>query len=289
MNHHEIEQQAIIDRYIMHRLNATERLAFQEHFFSCDECFSKVQTSAQFVAAAKHSARKGILSEVEAAPAITVVSWWANWFKPAFALASAAAVLLAIGLGWVLLSQIPKLREEVARERQAREQVAREKDQNLQTTKEELEKERQALAAAKSEQEKLQAQLNQQIAQNKPSEIPEPIGQAQANAPIVLLEAQRDAKAESNALNIPAAAKMATLWIELAPDARFTSYQLQIFDQAKRLVTTVNGAKLNSYGALAVNVPARTLQHSKYVVKAYGEKDGVRELIGEYNLTVRKQ
>ena len=286
MNHHEIEQQDIIDRYLMHRLNATERMAFQEHFFDCDECFGKVQTSAQVVAGVKHSSRHGILSEVETAP---VVSWWANWFKPAFALASAAAVLLAIGLGWTLFSQIPKLRDAVARERQAREQVAREKDQNLQSTKDELEKERQALALARTEQEKLRAQLDQQIAQNKPSNLPAPIGQVQANAPIVLLEAQRDAKAASNQLSLPAAAKTATFWIELAPDARFDSYQLQIFDQGKRVVTTVNGAKLNSYGALAVNIPARALQPAKYVVKAFGIKGSQRELIGEYDLMVRKQ
>ena len=106
--------------------------------------------------------------------------------------------------------------------------------------------------------------------------------------PIVLLESQREAKSESNQLNIPGGAKTATIWIELAPDARFDRYQLQVFDQAKRLVTTVNGAKLNSYGALAVNVATRTLQPAKYVVKAFGEKGGQRELIGEYNLTVRK-
>lgn len=291
MNHHEIEQQDIIDRYIMHRLHATERQAFQEHFFGCDECFGKVQTSAQFVAGVKHSSRKGILAEVAAEP--VTVAWWANWFKPALALASAAAVVLAIGLGWTLFSQIPKLQNEIAQERQAREQITREKDQSLQASKDELEKERQALATAKAEakaeQEKLQSQLNQQIATNKPTNVPEPIGQVQANAPIVLLEAQRDAKSESNQLNIPRGAKTATIWIELAPDARFDRYQLQVFDQAKKLITTVNGAKLNSYGALAVNVATRTLPPAKYVVKAFGEKGGQRELIGEYNLTVRQQ
>ena len=292
MTHHEIKQQEIIDRYIMHRLKATERQAFQEHYFGCDECFGKVQTAAQFVAGVKHSSRKGVLSEVVVEPAITVVAWWTNWFKPAFALASAAAILLAIGLGWTLFSQIPRLQNEVAQARQAREQAAREKDLSLQASKDELEKERQALATAKAEakaeQEKLQAQLNQQIANNKPTNVPEPIGQVQVNAPIVLLESQRDAKSESNQLNIPGGAKTATIWIELAPDARFDRYQLQVFDQAKRLVTTVNGAKLNSYGALAVNVATRTLQPAKYVVKAFGEKGGQRELIGEYNLTVRK-
>ncbi len=298
MNHHEIEQQEIIERYTIHRLSAMARKAFQEHYFGCDECFSKVQTMAQFVAATKHSSRRGILYEVESES--VAVAWWANWFKPAFALASAAAVLLAIGLGWTLFSQIPKLREELARERQAREQISdekylsNEKLKRLEGSKDMLEDalgfKHDALATAKAKQAKLQAQLNQ-IAQNKPTGITAPIEQVQsnANAPIVLLESQRDAKSESNLLALPSAAKTATLWIEFAPDSRFTSYKLQIFNQEKKLLTTINGAKLNSYGALAVNVPARVLSSAKYVIKAFGIKDSQHELIGEYDLTVLKK
>ena len=283
MNHHEIEQQEIIERYIMHRLPAAQRLTFQEHFFGCDECFEKIQSSSKFIAGVKENSRLGYFPEFSTKRNRRVI-FIDNLFKPAFALASAIALVLAFVLGWLLLRQIPKLREEVAFERKAREQISNEKDQSLQVVKDELEKERQALALTKAEQEKFKLQIEQQVAQTKP--LLEPVGQVEANASIVLLEAQRDAKAESNVLKIPSSSNVATLWIELAPDPRFTTYQLQIFDDAKKLITTVNGAKLNSYGALAVNVPALNFKSGKYVVKAFGSKGEKLDLIGEYKLSV---
>jgi hypothetical protein len=36
MNHHEIEQSEILERYVRHQLAEDERLAFQEHYFGCD-------------------------------------------------------------------------------------------------------------------------------------------------------------------------------------------------------------------------------------------------------------
>ena len=59
MNHHEIEQDEIVERYVRHRLAADERLAFQEHYFACDECFAQVQTTARFVAGVRQAARAG--------------------------------------------------------------------------------------------------------------------------------------------------------------------------------------------------------------------------------------
>ena len=39
---------------------------------------------------------------------------------------------------------------------------------------------------------------------------------------------------------------------------------------------------------LAVNVPAALLPNGKFLVKLYGAKGGGRELVGEYDLTVRR-
>ena len=273
---------------------------FKSIFSDAMNASRKCKLRRNLLPGVKYFSRKGLLPQCPPDQKLSVISWLENWLKPAFAFASAAALILAIGLGWVLLKQIPTLREEIARERKAREQISDEKffsDEKLKKLEasndireDAREVERDALAVVKAENEKLQAQLKQ-IAKVKPAAMPAPIKQSQVdpNAPIVLLESQRDAKAESNLLNIPSAAKTATIWIELAPDARFTSYQLQVFDQAKKLVATVNGAKLNSYGALAVNVPTHNLPSAKYLVKAFGQKNGIRELIGEYNLTVQKQ
>jgi hypothetical protein len=104
-----------------------------------------------------------------------------------------------------------------------------------------------------------------------------------------VLEAVRNPGDRVNQLSLPANAPTALIWLDVEPGNRFGDFQLQILDSNKRLVETVNGAKPNSYGALVVNVPARSLQSGRYVVKLYGMSGGQRELVGEYDLQVRRQ
>ena len=89
-------------------------------------------------------------------------------------------------------------------------------------------------------------------------------------------------------LTLPANASSAILRIEVEPGSPFTSFQFQLFDSSKRLVTTATSGKASARGSVAVRVPAEALQNGKYLVKCYGVRDGQRELIGEYDLLVRK-
>ena len=67
MTHQEIEHQDIIERYVRNDLSATDRGAFQEHFFACDECFEQVQTTERFIAGVNHAAATGVLQNAPAA------------------------------------------------------------------------------------------------------------------------------------------------------------------------------------------------------------------------------
>src|SRR2546423_6852756 len=140
MNHPQIQEEEIVERYVQHRLALEERLAFQEHYFACDEYFAQVQATARFIAGARQAARAGILDNGTTKAG---AAGWANWFRPAFAVTAFAALVLAVALGWLLLSQLPKLRSDLARERQAREQVERENQQRLAQADEALTNERQ--------------------------------------------------------------------------------------------------------------------------------------------------
>lgn len=287
MTHQEIEQQEIIERYVRHKLTPDERRAFQEHYFSCESCFAETQTAARFVAGVRNAARAGAFDAATAGNE-GAAAWWMGWLNPAFACAAAACLVLTVALGWVVFKQLPALREEAARERQAREQAARDKEAGLAQAQAELERERRLSAEERAAREELQTRLDE-LAQNSPSRRPDAVGEAQANVPLVLLEAQRDAQAGSNQLVLPAGAKSATLWVELAPETRYESFQLEVLSADKRLLTTIAGARANSYGALAVTVPARMLQRGKYLVRAYGVKGGQHTLVGEYDLLVRRQ
>ncbi len=296
MTHQEIENHEIVERYVRHQLSLDDRRAFQEHFFACDACFNKVQMTARFVAGVRQASVGGGLAQAASAtPAVaTSTAGWANWLKPAFALATAASLGLAILLGWLLLSQMPKLRDDARREREMREQLERDqqelekaKQQGVERATSELEREREALAQEKSEREKLQKQLAE-LTRNQAPPAAGAKNQPAVNAPIVILEAVRDSQT-ANQLTLPEHAASATLWVEVEPGNRFTGFNLQLITSGGRLVTSVKGAKRNAYGAVAVNLPASLLRVGKYIVKLYGLEPGKRELVGEYNLTVSQK
>jgi len=280
MTHQDIEEKEIIDRYVLDQLNPDERRAFQEHYFSCDECFEQTQMHARFIASVRQASNAGILtasSTENLRP--TGSSLWMSWLKPAFALTATASIALAIALVWLVFNQIPRLRQEILRERQSREQSERENQQNIDRAKEDLENERRQLEVERGERAKAQGQVGELATNREP----------QPNVPVVILEAVRSSPDKVSQLNLPATAGSAMVWIDVESGNRFNSYRLEILDSSKRPVETIAGAKPNSYGALVVNVPAKSLQSGKYVVRLYGVKGEQRELVGEYSFEVRKR
>ena len=280
MTHQEIEEKGIIERYVLRQLAPDERSAFQEHYFSCDECFEHTQMQARFIASVRQASKAGILtasSTESLRPRGS--SLWMGWLKPAFALTATASLALAIALVWLVFNQMPRLRQEILRERQAREQSERENQQNIDRAKEDLENERRQLEVERGERVRAQGQV-EELARNR---------EPQPNVPIVMLEAVRSSRDKISQLNLPATAGSAMMWIDVESGNRFDSYRLEILDSSKRLVETIAGAKPNSYGALVVSVTTKSLQSGKYVVKLFGVKGGQRELVGEYDLEVRKR
>lgn len=182
---------------------------------------------------------------------------------------AAVALVLAAVAGWLLLHQMPQLRQELARERQRREHIEREIQQTLNQTVEQLRREREA-----------RAKLENQLALATGPEV---------NVPLVILEATREAEGAGNQLTVPAGAKHLVLWLEVEPGTRFGSFRLQVYTMENRLVQTVEGLKKNAYGALAVSLPAEAFQAGGYQVKLYGVGRQQAALVGEYRLHIRRQ
>jgi len=103
--HSRIEQEEIVERYARKQLTPKERLAFEEHFFGCDECFQKLQEMQQFLAGMRDAGERGLLNEKAAAEGLS------RWFLPA--LAATCAALLGAASGWMYFHEIPLLRREL--------------------------------------------------------------------------------------------------------------------------------------------------------------------------------
>lgn len=259
MTHQEAQLNDTIERYVRHQLSAEERRAFQQHYFQCQECFEQTQTMAQFIAGIQQASRKGLLAESAERP------WWAKLFKPAMVLATSAALLLAIWFGRSLFNaNLP-----------AKENLATAQSPTPEPTK---------TSATPIVEENRKPQQQDLLAQNRPTPIPE---LAPGKAPFVTLDSERDASNATNQLTIPVNAANAILRVEIEANSPYSGFQFQIFDSAKRLVTTISG-KANAKGTVSANVPAQLLQSGKYVVKCFGQRHGQFEPIGEYRLQVQK-
>ncbi len=249
MTHKEIAERDIIEAYVLDRLTAEDRQAFEEHFFGCDLCFSHVQESNRYVHGLRKAAETGVLPPVLDDPA---GGWLAGWLRPAFGASVAAALVLASVSGWLALVQMPKLRNETASQQR------------------QLDETRQRISG-------LEQQLAQQSAVNRFPTI-------EANLPLVMLEASRAAGA-ANILTIPASATHAAVWIELGPEARAEPFRLEIRASSNQLVESIAGLRRNRYGALSAGVPAEHLTAGTYTARVFGANGA---LVSEYRLDIQR-
>lgn len=152
---------------------------------------------------------------------------------------ASVAVLLAGVVAWLLLYHVPQLREELARQEETRRR---------------FEQDRQALAQA-AEQLRHERELREQL-QNQLARL----AGADANVPLMMLDATRAADSSANTLAIPTSARSVVLSIEVGPGTRLESFRLELSSSDHQLIQTVDGLKKNSYGALAVGRPAESLR-----------------------------
>lgn len=248
MTHEEILKGELADAYVRQRLSASERIAFEDHFFACDECFEQVEILKQFSDGVRDAAESGLLPPVR--------TMGGKWLAPALVLAWAASIALAIFAGWTFLIERPRLQAEIAAERHA------------------VEESRTRLSA-------LERDLNTtRLALAKP-----PV--AQGNLPLVMLEASRGSAPTTVAL--PQDATQLAIWVEPPPSAAGTLYRLEIIDGAGQTVNTVDHLARNSYGALAVSIPAKVFSTGiSYLARLYAMSGPKPNLSAEYRFAVRR-
>jgi hypothetical protein len=157
--------------------------------------------------------------------------------------------MLAAFSGWLYFSQMPRMRQQLS----------------------------QSAAELRAQQE-ARATLERQIA----SSI-----QAEANVPLVMLQATRDTQAAPNEVSVPPGAKHLVLWIEV-PSGKSSRFRLQVETADNRPVNTLDNLQRNVYGALAVSLPVEALQPGDYRIKLTTQEPPPASLLGEYRLRIRR-
>lgn len=105
MLHTQIEHEEVVEHYVRNQLTPEDHQAFEEHYFTCEECFEKVQAMERLVAGVQELARSGVLGDAEGQSRAPY--GWLSW---AFAATSLAMLALAVATGWAFLHEIPTLK-----------------------------------------------------------------------------------------------------------------------------------------------------------------------------------
>ena len=288
MTHQEIQANETIEQYVRGKLPASERRAFQEHLFECDECFQQAETTARFVAGVREAARTGLLTAHQPEPARTVGAWsnprWAfRWAAPALA----ASLLIAIALvGWwalSLLRQNQLLAQQTAEQNRAAEQL------KLSETKiRELENRG---IASQAEKESLQQEiqrLKEQVAnaeRQRGSQLAQ-VRQPDSNLPSINIYPVGDAQrsggtTEVNQLRLPPGTRRFVLLLsDFQPG--HANYQLEIFNSSGRMLTRLTELKPDRNGEIRVTLNRSLLSQNRYTLKLIGQG----KLIAEYVVQV---
>jgi hypothetical protein len=283
MTHREIEENEIIEGYVRQRLTPDERRAFQEHYFSCDECFDRVQTEARFIASVRDASATGAFAPATESRKAAASSWGSGWWRPVLAFSTLAGLLIVAAVAWFWLSrgQSPKPAPGVEQARQASSPIPSIVNNNQ--------------VSPQPEQPQLSGERAGSANQQPPNELERKKNQrpnqdlvASVSIPTVTLESSRDSGSAAQ-LNIPADAKNVLLLIPVEAGNRFASFTVERSTKERVLIDSITGARPNRSGSLAVTLPAARLGSGDYRIRLYGVNRGQRELLAEYDLRVIKQ
>ncbi len=101
MNHAEIEEQQIVDRYVRGTLPAEEIARFEEHYLSCQDCLDKLDLAESMNRGFKRAAGQDAV-RVAAVRQLAVVAWLTRLGRSRQAAVLAMALLVAVLLPWGL-------------------------------------------------------------------------------------------------------------------------------------------------------------------------------------------
>lgn len=118
MNHKRIKEEEIVERYVLGKLSREEEALFEEHYFSCDQCFEEVQKMETLVYFLDKEAEKEnflLGKEARRHPFFSL-----GWLKlpalgPAGVTALTILLIILIYPAWQGIVTIPRLKNKIER------------------------------------------------------------------------------------------------------------------------------------------------------------------------------
>ena len=264
MKHLDIEENQVIDRYVLGSLSPDETAEFEEHYLSCQQCLDQLALAESMQRGFKRAAGQDV-ARIAATQQLAMVAWLSRLSRSrqAAALLLALLVVAVVALpGGLALRRLGKVDRELAETRRALEQEKERSAAGSRST-EDVEKLRSELDANRRElaqEQQARAQASQQLAQ---AQAP------QGNVPILFLDAVRSGgssgEAPTHRLRRPPAGGWAVLALQLDPPLA-PSYQARLRDARGKEIWRGTGLRPNEMEALSLSLPGSLLEPGDYTL-----------------------
>lgn len=266
MDHLYIDEQQVADRYVMGTLSEEEAERFEDHSFTCPDCLDRIAVARSMRRGFQRVAREDAV-RLASARQLAFVAWLARLGRSrqigVLLLALLVVAVLPAGLSLRMLAEHGRDQEEAReaeRQRSRAVQEAARYQSELEQSRSELIRQREARAEAE---ERLDRALQDSV-----------------NAPVLYLEAERSAGPGS----LPTQQlRQPEVPVELAVDPSFPSYRVGLKNTQGREIWSRTGLRLTRDDTLRFNVPASLLPPGDYTFAAQGTSpDGALSPAGRF-------
>jgi hypothetical protein len=271
MDHTDVEERNIVDRYVMGKLPAAEAEGFEEHYLSCPECLYRLDLAESMQRGFKRAAGQDA-ERLVAARQLAVVAWLSRLgrSRQVAALAMALFVLAVLPAGLAVRQlgerdrELERTRSVLQQERQ-RAAVGSGGAAAVETLRSELQASQRDLAREREARARTAAEL----AQSR---------QPRGNVPILFLEAERGGGSEPTfRLRLPPAPGWVVLALAIDPPHQ-PGYRVVLQDVRGREIWRGDDLRLDERDSLSLSLPTPLLAPGDYTLTVEGLAPGRKPL-----------
>jgi hypothetical protein len=293
MDHKQIEESDLVDRYLMGKLAPDDSAQFEEHFVDCAQCVDRLSTTKDLIEGLRVVAAR---QSVEREDYRAVPIHWHSRFGLSpnrIALASGVVLLLALASAGIMSNRVRLSRTEADQARsdsaewQRRYQEERESASLADSKHQETER---GLTGRVTE---LEAELDNSRKQ-EPGELAPGYGRAtqpQVNVAIVMLNATRgsDPRSATNEVRLPRSPTNFVISLALEGEPGHVDYRVTLLGDQGQVIWKGGGFTPDSHDSLTVGLNSSFFRPGDYRLRVEGVgSGGSASVVGEYHFRVIK-
>lgn len=284
MDHEQVQQMDLIDRYLMGRLPEEECSRFEEHFVDCPECIARLQSTKSFLRDLRFVAAENALQTI-ARPSESVFK---QFFQSLFrrpAILAVCSIILAASIGTVFAIGYNQLKTELNEAKNYSQQLEQRYEEERKSADNKIQE---LTDQGKRLEEKLKSEEQHDKEATKP-DLMARLDEGGA-APIYTLMSQRSSTQNTFA-QIPLSDSnlIFILTVQIESELPYKSYNLKVIDDQQLLIKKQEDLKPDSASILSVWLRTARFQRGNYSLVVEGvKKEGGIDNVGNYPFSVIK-